>query len=247
MIRFHRISSSCKSLLSSLQQVFRRLSLRPLQEHPFLSRRVGPLPVFFIIAIVVTVGLAAGIPLALLLKTHPAIDIDIKALSHTDVAEKDWKYIVIHHSATPEGSAEVFDDFHRNKRGWRNGLGYHFVIGNGTQSGDGEIEVGNRWIKQLSGAHAGDRYFNRKGIGICLVGDFDKDEAEGPTERQLESLEMIIRHLSDRYDIPISKVIMHKDVVENHTACPGKNFPEAELRHHLRDFLVSNDASRAQS
>jgi hypothetical protein len=210
---------------------------------------VGPLPVFLVIAVVVTVGLAAGIPLALLTRTHPATDIDIKALSHTDVAEKDWRYIVIHHSATPEGSAEVFDDFHRNKRGWRNGLGYHFVIGNGTQSGDGEIEVGNRWKKQLSGAHAGDRYFNRKGIGICLVGDFDKDEAEaeGPTERQLESLENIVRHLCERYGIPISRVIMHKDIRENHTVCPGKNFPEAELRHRLRDFLVSNDASRAQS
>lgn len=210
---------------------------------------MGPLPVFLIIAIVVTVGLAAGIPLALLLKTHPATDtdIDIAALSHTDAAEKDWKYIVIHHSATLEGSAGVFDDFHRNKMGWRNGLGYHFVIGNGTQSGDGEIEVGRRWEKQLSGAHAGDRYFNRKGIGICLVGDFDKGKDEKPTERQLDSLEQIVRHLCDRYDIPISRIIMHKDIRENHTVCPGKNFPEAELRHRLRDFLVSNDASRAQS
>ncbi len=210
-----------------------------------MSRRVGPLPVFLVVAIAVTVGLAAGIPLALLLNTHRAIDIDIEALSRTDVAEKDWKYIVIHHSATPDGSAEVFDDFHRNRRGWKNGLGYHFVIGNGTLSEDGEIEVGNRWIKQLSGAHAGDRYFNRKGIGICLVGNFD--ENEGPTERQLDSLEQMVRHLCERYDIPISRVIMHKDVVENHTVCPGKNFPEDELRHRLRDFLVSNDASRAQS
>jgi hypothetical protein len=206
---------------------------------------VGPLPVFLVVAIAVTVGLAAGIPLALLTRTPPAIDIEV--LSQTDVAERDWEYVVIHHSATPEGSAEVFDDFHRNKRGWKNGLGYHFVIGNGTLSEDGEIEVGNRWIKQLSGAHAGDRYFNRKGIGICLVGNFDEDENEGPTERQLDSLEQMVRHLCERYDIPLSNIIMHKDVVENHTVCPGKNFPEAELRHRLRDFLVSNDASRAQS
>ncbi|MHC4197139.1 MAG: peptidoglycan recognition protein family protein [Planctomycetota bacterium] len=210
-----------------------------------MSRRVGPLPVFLVVAIAVTVGLAAGIPLALLTRTPPAIDIEV--LSQTDVAERDWEYVVIHHSATPEGSAEVFDDFHRNKRGWKNGLGYHFVIGNGTLSEDGEIEVGNRWIKQLSGAHAGDRYFNRKGIGICLVGNFDEDENEGPTERQLDSLEQMVRHLCERYDIPLSNIIMHKDVVENHTVCPGKNFPEAELRHRLRDFLVSNDASRAQS
>ncbi|MFQ5589758.1 MAG: peptidoglycan-binding protein, partial [Phycisphaerae bacterium] len=51
-----------------------------------------------------------------------------------------WTTIVIHHSATETGGASLFDRFHR-KRGW-DGLGYHFVIGNGTDTPDGLIEVG---------------------------------------------------------------------------------------------------------
>ena len=64
-----------------------------------------------------------------------------------------WKYIVIHHSATDSGSAASFDRSHR-KRGW-DGLGYHFVIGNGRGTGDGVVEVGYRWTRQVTGAHAG--------------------------------------------------------------------------------------------
>ena len=61
-----------------------------------------------------------------------------------------WRYIVVHHSAGPTGSAAVFHRWHL-KRGWR-GLGYHFVIGNGTGSRDGEVEVGFRWRDQIDGA-----------------------------------------------------------------------------------------------
>ena len=40
---------------------------------------------------------------------------------------KKWKYIIIHHSATDEGSSLYFDKYHQGK-GWE-GIGYHFVIG----------------------------------------------------------------------------------------------------------------------
>src|SRR4051812_3753672 len=69
-------------------------------------------------------------------KNAPAIPQDW--LIH--VPANQWQYIVIHHSATPSGSAAAFDRMHRAK-GWDE-LGYHFVIGNGTMSGDGQIEVG---------------------------------------------------------------------------------------------------------
>ncbi|MCD5401127.1 LysM peptidoglycan-binding domain-containing protein, partial [candidate division NPL-UPA2 bacterium] len=58
-----------------------------------------------------------------------------------------WRTITLHHSATKEGNAEMFDRNHR-RRGL-GGLAYHFVIGNGTGSGDGEVEVGWRWVRQV--------------------------------------------------------------------------------------------------
>src|SRR5438093_11294418 len=68
------------------------------------------------------------------------------------VAPRAWRWIVIHHSASESGSMAVFDKEHRAK-GW-DGVGYHFVIGNGTNSRDGQIEVTPRWPIQKWGAHA---------------------------------------------------------------------------------------------
>ena len=61
-----------------------------------------------------------------------------------------WTWIIVHHSDSDYGSAAIIDKWHR-ERGFDE-LGYHFVIGNGTNSGDGQIEVGPRWTKQKWGA-----------------------------------------------------------------------------------------------
>lgn len=137
---------------------------------------------------------------------------------------RDWKYIVIHHSASPSGSAVKFDKYHREKRGWENGLGYHFVIGNGIGSGDGQIEIGGRWINQIDGAHAGVQEYNHHGIGICLVGNFNDSY---PTAAQMASLSILVEYLQRRCRIPSENIIMHRHIRE--TECPGRNFPYYKL------------------
>ena len=67
---------------------------------------------------------------------------------------RQWRYIVIHHSATAGGNAQQFDVAHRQVRGFDE-LGYHFVIDNGNGGPDGRVEVGSRWGKQKHGAHTG--------------------------------------------------------------------------------------------
>jgi len=130
---------------------------------------------------------------------------------------REWLHIVIHHSASPTGSAASFDKAHRD-RGWE-GLGYHFVIGNGSGSGDGEVEVGYRWKLQKTGAHAGNAEYNEHGIGICLVGDFEGGNQ--PTSRQMASLRQLVRFLQVKTGIPTSEVIGHCNVPPPHTMCPG--------------------------
>ena len=136
-----------------------------------------------------------------------------------------WKWIVIHHSATPAGSAGSFDREHRAK-GWDE-LGYHFVIGNGTGSKDGQIEVGSRWPKQKWGAHAktSSQEYNNFGIGICMVGNFDIDR---PTANQTRALAKLVAHLMQTYHIPASKVVGHGETKP--TDCPGRNCSVAEIR-----------------
>lgn len=156
---------------------------------------------------------------------------DLEKLCHIAVNGRPWKYIVIHHSATAKGNAARFDHYHRKDRKWQHGLAYHFVIGNGSFSGDGEIEVGGRWEKQIHGAHTANMDCNRVAIGICLVGDFENGGA--PTENQLDSLVRLIQYLSRKYNIASSDILQHKQVHQKCTACPGKNFPFAEIKTRL--------------
>ncbi len=148
-----------------------------------------------------------------------------------------WQYIVIHHSATDSGSAGRFDGFHRAVKGWDE-LGYHFVIGNGHGSRDGEIEVGSRWPKQKHGAHCKtpDNRYNLYGIGICLVGDFARGAP--PTSSQMVSLETLVRHLMTEFHIPAARVLGHGDVTQR-TECPGQRFPIHQLRNRLASVAIS--------
>lgn len=131
-----------------------------------------------------------------------------------------WKYIVIHHSASHSGDEAAFDRAHK-ARGWRS-VGYHFVIGNGTNSTDGVVEVTVRWEKQMIGAHAASKgnEYNRYGIGICLVGNFER---EYPTAKQMEALVGLVNYLQERCQIPTASIMGHRHIKA--TRCPGKNFP----------------------
>jgi hypothetical protein len=153
-----------------------------------------------------------------------------------NVPANSWHYIVIHHSATPAGNAASFDRMHKAK-GWDE-LGYHFVIGNGTYSGDGQIEVGPRWTKQKWGAHAktADQRFNNYGIGICLVGNFD---IERPSKAQMESVQRLTAYLMKTYRIPAVRVVAHSETKA--TDCPGRHMSVAEVRKAV-GRLVEEDA-----
>ncbi|MFQ5965512.1 MAG: peptidoglycan recognition family protein [Candidatus Scalinduaceae bacterium] len=159
------------------------------------------------------------------------VTVDIEELCKVDIDKVEWKYIVLHHSATNEGNAHTFDRYHTEKRKWSNGLAYHFVIGNGTRSGDGEIEVGSRWKKQIHGAHTANIELNRVSIGICLVGNFE--DSNEPTYNQFESLVSLVNYLSNRYNIPKSNIIRHNQVAQKNTACPGKHFHYQDLIKRL--------------
>ena len=141
-----------------------------------------------------------------------------------------WSYIVVHHSATEVGDALALDAIHHH-RGFWNGLGYHFLIDNGTLGkAEGQIEIGPRWIKQMEGAHCNAAGMNENGIGICLVGNFSETKVP---EKQLDSLVFLVNTLRNYYHIPIDHVIRHRDVPGKHTECPGNYFPWDEFKHKL--------------
>lgn len=153
-------------------------------------------------------------------------------IDRAPVARSRWQYIVVHNSGTRQGNAAAFDYYHRHFRRMQNGLAYHFVIGNGTSTGNGQIEVGDRWRRQINGGHVHSDYLNNIALGICLVGDFNRDQ---PTRAQLDCCEELIRYLRQR----CGKVGDHYPIVKPHrevnpprwaTDCPGDVFPYSWFR-----------------
>ena len=137
---------------------------------------------------------------------------------------REWKYVVLHHTATETGSVESIDAAHKLRKDaagnpWR-GIGYHFLIGNGHGMKDGEVAATFRWKEQSDGAHAGNSQYNTQGIGICLVGNFDD---EPPTAAQMKSLRDLLATLGTECRIGTAGIVRHTDIKP--TACPGKKFP----------------------
>ena len=132
---------------------------------------------------------------------------------------KSTKRAIIHHSASADVPASTIHQWHLNQ-GW-SGIGYHFVI-----RPNGDIERGR--AENLIGAHAGEKG-NPDSIGIVLTGNFETGK---PTTAQMDSLVWLLKdYLFPKYGV--KPVIGHKDVMA--TACPGRNFPWAELRERLED------------
>lgn len=172
-------------------------------------------------------GLTLGCTISALLSPRPHMpsEPDLERLCAVDpaVRVRAWTHIVLHHSGGAVGDAAMIDRYHRRTKSWKNGLGYDFVIGNGTRSGDGEIEVGHRWLRQLDGAHCKAGGMNKKAIGICFVGDFET--GHGPSAAQLLAGITLVQHLAAKFSIPPANILGHGQVGGANTLCPGKHFP----------------------
>ncbi len=152
---------------------------------------------------------------------------DLETVANPSQSARDWTAIVVHHTATEQGNVESIHQTHLARK-WL-GIGYHFVIGNGQGMEDGQVEETFRWRGQMHGAHAGRKEYNEHGIGIALIGNFEKT---APTTAQIESLTGLVTRLSDDYQIPPDRIFGHGDLKT--TACPGRLFPLADLRSAFR-------------
>ena len=156
-----------------------------------------------------------------------------------EVRMRPWDTLVIHHSATRRDTTASIDRGHRAK-GW-DGVGYHFVVGNGRAMADGQIDPTFRWRQQREGAHAGSsplsKPLNETGIGICLIGNFNEDWPGSGQERRLVVLcAVLIRHLPG---LTPARIIGHRDVPGKDTDCPGKHFDVERLRFLVRQELTA--------
>ena len=151
-------------------------------------------------------------------------------IASTPQASEPWAVIVIHDSQRLTGSYDSIDAAHREAG--KAGCGYHFVINNGSTEQDGRIELGYRWNYQEPGdffegpeAEAFNRRFRT--IGICLIGDLDR---QAPTGAQLRELDWLVRSLQAQYGIPTDRVFL--DLGSDGDGI-GAHFPHVAFRRGL--------------
>ena len=120
--------------------------------------------------------------------------------------------IVIHCSAVrPDqtSSAAQIDSWHC-QRGWKLGIGYHYVIRR-----NGEIEPGRpEW---MIGAHCLNH--NKYSIGVCYEGGYDArgQPADTRTPEQKAAMRQLLEDLHRRY--PHAVIVGHHDL-NPHKDCP---------------------------
>ena len=133
----------------------------------------------------------------------------------------DWAYpltprsvtthLILHHADASHATPDGIHAYHRSK-GWA-GIAYHYFVAK-----DGTITRGRP--ETMRGAHT--MNWNYCSIGVCFEGNF---EAEAMDAAQLAAGSALVADIKKRY--PNIVVGKHSDY--NQTACPGKNFPFAQM------------------
>jgi hypothetical protein len=160
--------------------------------------------------------------------------------TQTPIAAGRWKYVYIHHSRTTSGNAITLASdgdaatatAAAAAAAANTGVGDHFVIGNGDGCTDGEIQLTQRWNRQLAatppaGASNVEPAWSQS-ISICVVGDFD---SHVPTPTQLRRLTQLVNSLQGTLHIDRSRVLLIDS--PKTAAGAGRYFPISAFRGQL--------------
>lgn len=92
-----------------------------------------------------------------------------------------------------------------------------------------EVLLGRLWDEE--GAHCREGGMNRRALGVCLVGNFD----EAPPPRgQWEAAVRLVRWMARLYEVPVERVVGHRDYAPYKT-CPGRAFSLEAFRRAIWD------------
>ena len=158
--------------------------------------------------------------------------------------------IIVHHSATPDGrtfdwqairkyhmsyayngniiSAETAHQLKKEgkkvKPPWDD-VGYHF----GIELINSKYEIISGRMLGKPGAHCIENNMNKKSIGICVVGNFDK--IPPPLEAWSLTASMVAS-LCHMFKIPFTKVKGHREYA-SYKSCPGSKWDMDKFRADL--------------
>ncbi len=147
-----------------------------------------------------------------------------------------WSSIVIQHLGEPAASIKSIQRSHLS--GGLDGIGFHFIIGNGNGLGDGVVHGSERWLKQARAArpiYVAPENWDENVITICLIGNGNRRPF---TERQVLHLSRLVQRLQNELSIESSDVYLASDLLASSKMppSPGKFFAEALFRSQLLDI-----------
>lgn len=168
-----------------------------------------------------------------------------------------WTHVVVHHSFTGDstlpdsvavkrfhtsyregGNIITVEEYNKKKAAgvnwlvppWKD-IGYHWLIEN--------LSDGLPWLIQgrsmmMHGAHCPQQGMNRRGIGLCVMGNYD---IAPPPEAVFEKAADTTAWLCRMYRIPIENVVAHRDFA-SYKSCPGTKFDMDYFRERVADYLT---------
>ena len=137
------------------------------------------------------------------------------------------QHIILHHSLTRDGMTVSWDAirrYHVTELGWQD-IGYHY----GIELVGSHYEVLLGRMMNHAGAHCRQKNMNHQSMGICFIGDFDR---EPPCDAQWNLGLRLTRSLMECLEIPREHVYGHRDFATYKT-CPGKSFSVALFKSQL--------------
>lgn len=150
-------------------------------------------------------------------------------------------HIIIHCAETPPdmdiGAAEI-DRWHRARGWWGNG--YHYVI---RRDGTVESAASGKRCRPLekAGAHVGNcgAGWNKRSIGICLVGGCDKHDKEENnfTPEQWTSLKDLVEFLRTMFKDTV--IMGHRDLIKLTNSGQTKYCPSFDVSTWLEHVGIS--------
>jgi len=146
-------------------------------------------------------------------------------------------YIIIHHSASPQGqTAQAIDNYHKGKWNFRSSLGkyagYQYIIAK-----DGTVTQHRK--DDEPGAHCREKNMNYKSIGICVVGWYDDGHHTLPTKRQQTSLGKLLVEKMAEWGISRDNVQFHRDYAPK--TCPGLHITQDFISGLLNENVINNE------
>lgn len=128
------------------------------------------------------------------------------------------KYLVVHHSATPEDyDVEDIRKIHLGI-GYSD-VGYHFLVTkDGMKPGR---DVNNNGAHCLAEKPPYDSFnMNRIALGLCIIGNF---VSRPPGKKIVNEAAYAVKTICEKYGIPLDRkhVIGHREA--SYTACPGSD------------------------